>query len=225
MFLSNFVRSLAFVAAVAMLGCSGPNNENSNAEAPAAKPPASSVPFQTIEPKQYKATAEFSFGETVEKKFIAKSGDKRRVDHNYGTQRQLTVIETPDTIVIDPQRRVYAERPANTGKAEPDFIQDMTRQLLAIREKAVFRELGEENGRVRYSVRVADSDISEIIVFADPTLGMPTRQEFYSIANNERTLRYWYELTDVELIAEDELFTVPEGYRKVSVEEFYRGLK
>ncbi|MBX3244866.1 MAG: hypothetical protein KF685_10455 [Acidobacteria bacterium] len=225
MFLSNYARSLAFVVAVTAFGCSGPSNENSNASTPTAEPPVSSIPFKTIEPIQYQAVAEFSSGNVVEKKFIAKSGSKRRIDHNYGTERQLTVIETTKTVVIDPQRRVYAERPANSGKAEPDFIQDMTRQLLAVREKAEFRELGEENGRVMYSVRVADSDISEIVVFADPTIGMPTRQEFYSTVNSERILRYWFDLTNVELAAEDELFAVPEGYRKISVEEFYRGLK
>ena len=224
MFLSNYARSLAFVVAVTAFGCSGPSNENSNASTPTAEPPVSSIPFKTIEPIQYQAGRIF-FRQCGRKKVHCQKRSKRRIDHNYGTERQLTVIETTKTVVIDPQRRVYAERPANSGKAEPDFIQDMTRQLLAVREKAVFRELGEENGRVMYSVRVADSDISEIVVFADPTIGMPTRQEFYSTVNNERILRYWFELTNLELTAEDELFAVPEGYRKISVEEFYRGLK
>ena len=167
----------------------------------------------------------FGFGDVTEKKYIAKKDNKRRTEHGYGAEARLIVIEDDKTTLIDPQRRVYTERAFTEGKADPDFLQDMTRQLLAVREKATYRELGEEDGRIRYSVQVADSEISEIIVFADPKLGMPTRQEFYSVTNDERRLRYWYELTNIELDVEDELFTVPEGFRKISNDEFYRGLK
>lgn len=183
------------------------------------------MPFSTKEPETYRAVFVFSGSGTETSTFVAKSGTRRRTDHRLGTKKQLTEIQIGRHIVIFPERRIYAELSASSRSGEPEFLLDMKRQLLAKRDSATFEELDAENGLERWAVRIGEGEVSEAVIWVDPLIGLPVRHEFFTGAGADRTLAYSVEMREFSSDVGDEMFAVPEGFRKLPVEEFYRLLR
>ena len=70
----------------------------------------------------------------------------------------------------------------------------------------------------------ADTAQSETIIFVDEKIGLPVRQEFYSLADGQRTLTMTVELKNLKLEADGALFTIPPDHKRVSSEEFRASL-
>jgi hypothetical protein len=80
--------------------------------------------------------------------------------------------------------------------------------------------MGRENNITTYRVRFGDAASSDALIYINEDIGIPVKQEFYSINGDRRTLEYSVEFQDLQLTAEDDLFKIPDGFKKVSVQEF-----
>ena len=226
MILSN--RAKSFLAALAILmlcfGCrwwQNIANTNTSPVSEAFPEDRSDIPFSTREPDVYQARMVISAGGTERAAFIARNGARRRCDYNAGSESEWTWLKTDKEYLILPAKKSYAEKPVRTEKGLPSSqLDSLTVEWLNIKAGSKFTDLGTENGLRKFSAKLDQSDVSEILLFIDEATGLPVRQEFYSIAGDRRDLAYAVELRDIKLEAADDLFTIPKGFRKISPEEF-----
>lgn len=180
----------------------------------------SEVPFSTTEPLTFQAEIMITAGGIERRIFVARTGELRRIDYEYGQPNQHSVLETDKRYLLASRQKVYTEVPNATG--DRGTADPLTEQLLNLREYAGFEDLGAENNVEKYRARIDGSDSSEIIIYVDNAAAMPVKQEFYSISGEERTLQYAFEMRDLKLEADGTLFQIPAGYRMVPLDEFYR---
>jgi hypothetical protein len=181
------------------------------------------VPFASKEPETYRTLIVFSSPGVDRRVFIARNGESLRLDFDPFADSALTVIRTDREYLILEDERVYTERALGGARpADQEFIEDLTRQLLTHREEASYEELDVSDAVARYRVRLNNSAVSDSIVTVDRDLSLPVKQEFYSIAGDERRLQHTVELQDLKLDVAGVSFEVPEGCRRVTIEEFYR---
>jgi hypothetical protein len=185
------------------------------------------APFSTKEPETYQAEIVIASGGTERRIFTAKKGARSRVDYDYGTLEQKSVIRSDVDVVYSERLRIYADiRPAKSGQPPSELENDVTASLLSRRPETAYESLGRENGLSKFRTTSGDGIGSETIVFVDDAVGLPIRQEFYSVgADGQKVLRYTIELRDVKLETDDALFTVPTGARRVQLAEFKRSIR
>ena len=216
MFLSNPAKSfLMSVSIVILTGC-GFVGTGDNAANPAANEPKSSIPFKTREPENFQCEIIEKAGETVRRKRLAKKGAWRRIDLDPGEIGHRVVLQIDREYVIDMGRGVYAESASGAGGE----FGELTHELLNTFHRAEFEETARDGNLVLYRVRPADSDASETVVHYDETVGMPVKQEFFSVTGSERTLQYTIELANFHTEPDAGLFALPAGLRKVTLSEF-----
>nr|MBA3785331.1 hypothetical protein [Acidobacteriota bacterium] len=90
---------------------------------------------------------------------------------------------------------------------------------------AKFERLGAENNFVKYLVSLDETKKSEIIISVDEKIGLPVKQEFYSMSNGQKTLTLTMEIKNFSLQTEAKYFEVPKDYKKVSLKEFRETLR
>ena len=217
MFLSNSTASfLAIILIMTSAGCGIPRSAE-HSSAPTPEVPRNRFPFSTKEPENFQCQIVETAGGIVRRKRIAKKGAWRRVDFDFGDRSQRAVLQTDKEYLIDVSRAVYAERPVSPGGA--DQFADITHELLNLGQPSEFEEASRDGSVVRYTVRPADGTSSEIIVEYDESIGMPLKQQFYSIEDTQRVLRFTVEVSDFRNEPDAEIFSLPPGLRKVSIKE------
>lgn len=222
MFLSNPAKS--FLASILLLlaGCSFWQN-NQNTSVPLISEPKNEFPFSAKEPENFQAEIVVTSGGTERKTFIARNGEKRRIDYNFGEETQHSVLQTNKEYVISNRKKIFAEFLPRGGSSMNQPPQnDLTAELLNRRDYANFEQLSLENNLMKYRVRINESDASEILIYVDEASGLPIKQEFFSVDAEQRTLQYSVELRNFKLETSDEFFVIPAGFRRVSVGDFYR---
>lgn len=182
----------------------------------------SEFPFSTKEPEDFTAEIVVSAGGVERKTLVTRSGAKRRYDYDAGEERQRTVIVSDKTYMLLPAKKVYTDNA--TAAADPpasDPVGDPFALLYAKPEVSV-EALGIQDGLTKYAVRLADTNSSEIFIYVDETIGLPVKQEFFSVNGDERTLQYIMELRNFRRAADESVFEIPKDLRRVSFEEFKR---
>lgn len=217
MFLSNPVKSFLAIAIGLLVspGCSfWQQDENRTASfVPETK---SSIPFSTKEPEVYQAEIVITSGQTVTKMLVTRNGSRRRIDYDYGEANQRTILQTDKEYLIYYAAKSYSENSSSGGRALTETrISEVTAGLLNQRTDAKFEELETENNLAKYRVRFGESNAAEAIVYFDKTLEMPVKQEFFSLAGEERILQYIVEFKNIQLETDESLFQIPAGFRKV----------
>lgn len=184
------------------------------------------LPFSTREPDVYQARIVTTAGDSVRSVFVARNGPKRRSDLNYGEKNSVITIRAEKEYLMLPEKKLYAELALVQGESTlPPELESVTVGWLTARTPAEFESAGAENGIKKYRSRLSGSDSSEILLSVDDVNGLPVKQEFYRLSGDERNLVYTVELLDLRLEAGDELFAIPAGYRKVSIQEFRKLVK
>ena len=222
MFLSNPAKSFLACALVLIVsaGCgSGPDNEN--AAVPIVPEIKSEFPFSTKEPENFQCEMVVTAGETVRTTFIAKKGGKRRTDYNFGETSQRSFLQNDKEYIISHDKKIYAEiTPAqNSGTAEGPW-DEFTSRLLNERSRAGIEEIGSEGSLKIYKIIIGESSLSEILIYIDPAIGIPSRQQFFSISGDQKSLQYSVEFKNLILEVDDSLFEIPKNLRKVSPANF-----
>ncbi|MEO6334287.1 MAG: hypothetical protein ABIO91_04820 [Pyrinomonadaceae bacterium] len=194
-----------------MAGC-GLWRSNENSSLTFASQPKSEYPFLAREPAVFQAELVIRTGEIQRRIFIARSGERRRIDYDLGTDNQHGVILADKEYVMFFKRKVFEEHDMSSSAAA--LYEPLSAQMLSTRDYASFAEISREGSVVEYRARFNESSNSEALIFFDETIGLPIKQEFYSIGGEERKLQYSVELKDFRAQAEPELFEVPKNLRR-----------
>ncbi|MDQ2746379.1 MAG: hypothetical protein M3T96_03860 [Acidobacteriota bacterium] len=203
-----------------------PKTEN----APLAAPPSveenkSGVPFATKEPEIFQTEIHTTATGAEEVIFTARNGANRLTVFDWGKKSEFALLQTAagNSVLIARNQKIYAEnQTANTGAADDVFP---TAELLNEKHAAHFEKLPPENNLVKYAVRFEDAPRTEIIMTIDPNINLPVKQEFYSVAGEQKTLLSTTELKNFSLQTDAHNFDLPTDYKKVSPPEFQEILR
>ena len=188
----------------------------------------SEIPFSTKEPEIYQAeiiNSTFSNGEKIERKtFKARNGGKYLTTFNLGEKQQVSQLQIEGkTLLIHQAKKVYTENVINptnsayTGETLNDFL---TIEWLNQKTSAKFENRGEENGLTKYLVSLGDVPNSEAVIFVNESFKIAVKQEFFSGSGEQKTLMFSTEITNLKLVAEENLFEIPKDFKKISPKEF-----
>lgn len=198
------------------------NTENTNvSQVPEIK---SEFPFSTREPENFTVEIIVKIAESERKTLFTRSGAKRRYDYDHGDEDQVSVINSDKTYMLFPAKKVYAENTALNTQPVGDPLGEPLAWLYA-KPDARIDKLETQNNITKYSVKLAGSDASEIYIYADENIGLPVKQEFYSIIADQKTLQYIMELRNFRTDVDENLFVIPKDFRRVSPDEFQRILR
>ena len=218
MFLSNPAKIfLTGFILLSIFGGSGCRQKVENTDTgPTADPEV--LPFSTTEPETFQAEIVVSAGGVEQRTFVARSGRDRRTDYDLGGHDRLTLLETDKKYLISDRSKIFAqdELPVSSG----DGFDDSMATVLAAREYAEFKKIGVENGLTKFRASPPDSDSSEVMIYVDESLGLPVKQEYFSINGDQRTLEYSVELTNIRREIDAGVFEIPPGFRQTSIDEF-----
>ena len=177
----------------------------------AAPPKKSEFPFSTHEPDTFQTEVVIRTGEIERRITIARDGEKRRIDYDVDTDAHRAVIVSDKEYAIDFKRKQISERElSGSGTLRKEVA-----GFLNVRDYADFEEVGQQGSIREYHGRINESDASEVSVFFDESIGLPVRQEFYSVNGDERKLQYSVELRDFRREVDPSVFIVPTGFKKV----------
>ena len=179
-------------------------------------------PFPSREPDIFQAEVIVSTGGIERKTFVAQNGQRRRVDYDVDGPRPRTILYGGGNFIVAHHEKIYAEMPRG-GRAQAE--DSPMARLANSRIYTTIAALGEEEGLARFVAKMDERASSEVLIFVDQALGMPVRQEFYSIEDGNRTLTYSVEFRNIKLEAEDALFEVPKNFRSVPYADFNKIIK
>lgn len=184
---------------------------NENSQITFASQPKSEFPFSIREPEVFQAELVVRTGGTERRTFIARNGAMRRIDFDLGTDNHRAVLITDKEYLLFFQRMVFEEHEMSSNAAS--LYEPLTAQILNARDYASFEEMKRDGQVVEYRARINESANSEVRIFFDESIGLPVRQEFYSIEGDQRGLQYFVELRGFRAEAEPGLFVVPRNFR------------
>ena len=214
MFLSNPVKILRAVCVLSMIfsGCSFWRG-NENVGTSFAREVKSEYPFATREPDVFQAKIVIRSGGSERRMFIARDHDRRRVEYDVGTDGHRGVILTDKHYLLFFKPKTYSEQPV-VGNGPIAFDTPLL-PIVNKRDYSEFEQVGREGSVTEFRARINESVMSEVAIFFDEKIGLPVKQEFYTVDAGERTLQYQFELYEFSTSAGPELFQVPANFRKV----------
>jgi hypothetical protein len=213
MFLSNPVKIFHAICVVSIVfsGCSLWRG-NENTQVSLASGTKSEVPFATSEPDVFQTQIVIRSGGTDRRMFLARDHDKRRIDYDIDTDNHRAVIFSDKQYLLFFKRKAYREQPLSA--AAPAEYESLTSSMLTRRDYSQFDEVDREGPVIQFRARINESAVSEVTIFFDESIGIPIREEFYSILGDQRTLQYSVELKDFGTTVDPELFRVPADFRR-----------
>lgn len=181
----------------------------------------SEIPFAMREPDVFEAEIVVAAGGAERRTRLARSGARRRFDYDFGTSDQLALIENERVFLLDPARRLYAEisREGAAAGGEESLVSNLG---AGAHSGTKFDKLETIENVTRYRVAPDGGELAEIFVWVDETVGLPVRQEFYSIAGGEKILTMTIELKNLRLEVDENLFAPPADFKKTSEDELRR---
>ena len=184
---------------------------NENTASFAASQPRNELPFSTREPDVFQTEIVVRTGEKERRIALARDGLKRRIDYDPGTDEHRAVLITDKEYLLYFKRKRYEERDLTGSGASGDGLLS---HLLHVRDFTEFEQMRRDGSVVQFRASINESNASEVIVFFDEAIGLPVKQEFYSVEGDKRTLRYSVELRDFKKEVEPGVFEIPAGFRK-----------
>ncbi len=227
MFSSNFIKLFYVLALLLCQSCSYWRGKTEATPAPTpfvVEELKSEIPFSTKEPDVYQTEIVVT-GEngSEEKTFAAKNGANRLLTLDFQGKSEVAFLQSGvnQNFIIARRQKIYAENRYENIAAKSDILKDfLTVELINRKTDAKFETLGAENNLVKYQVNLKDAKNSETIIYVDEKIGLPVKQEFYSIVGERKILTLTVELKNFSLAADASIFEVPKDYRRVSPNEF-----
>ena len=212
MFLSNPAKILnaTFILSLFFAGC-GLWRRDENPTTTLALPSRNEFPFATREPEIFQAEVVSRAGDSERRIAVARNGNRRRVDYDIGSENHRALLTTDKEYLVFFKRMSYTERPLSGESSTGD---EPASHLLNVRDYTDFEELGREGSVVRFRARINESAASDVLIFFDETIGMPVKQEFYSINGEGRELKYSVELRNFKTEVDPAMFQIPPGFRR-----------
>ena len=232
MFSSNLIK---FFLVSALLSCQACGFCQSKTDATVSPTPfiveelKSEIPFLTKEPDAFQTEIVVTAKDNFEDKtFIAKNGANRFIAFDFQGKTEFALLQLGgnQSFLIAPSQKVFAENQLETAGAKSETLNDLlTAGWSNQKADAKFERLGAENNFVKYLVSLDETKKSEIIISVDEKIGLPVKQEFYSISNGQKTLTLTMEIKNFSLQTEAKYFEVPKDYKKVLLKEFWETLR
>jgi len=232
MFSSNLIK---FFLVSALLSCQACGFCQSKTDATVSPTPfiveelKSEIPFLTKEPDAFQTEIVVTAKDNFEDKtFIAKNGANRFIAFDFQGKTEFALLQLGgnQSFLIAPSQKVFAENQLETAGAKSETLNDLlTAGWSNQKADAKFERLGAENNFVKYLVSLDETKKSEIIISVDEKIGLPVKQEFYSMSNGQKTLTLTMEIKNFSLQTEAKYFEVPKDYKKVLLKEFWETLR
>jgi len=180
----------------------------------------SAIPFSTKEPDVYQTEIVITANDAEDVTFTARDKGNRLIIFNFQTESETAVLQLGEsqTFLIHANRKIYAEKEAGAKSENTDDF--FTAEWLNQKTGAKFETLSPENNLARYRVNLDEMKNSEIIVFVDEKIGLPVKQEFYSVKDGQQILNLTMRLKNFNAQTDAKFFELPKDYRKVSLKEF-----
>ena len=183
----------------------------------------SDVPFSAKEPEKFQAEFVVSTGGAEDKTFAARNGVRQLFTFNFGKKNQFSVLQTGDgkSITFIKDKKVYVENSGESvARAAENPFDFLTTEWLNQKADAKFEKLGAENSFMKYRAVLGERGKSEVLIWVDEKIGLPVKQEFYSVTGEQKTLTATFEIKNFSPQADDNLFEIPKDFRKITIEEF-----
>jgi len=225
------------VVLLVVAACSSQNKTLTNASPSPDTVVASTPPFQTKEPERYRAvrtiTAVNAEGQTlVTKSSVARDGESRRHEST-SASKTIVYLDVPEgKFVLLTDEKLYADvtdqsqisaDPNEEGlESSPDAL------LHTDTSSTSYQKLGNEviAGRNTNKYRIvvnspapANVSQSETLMWIDEALQMPIKSETKSDG-----IHVTMEISEIKLEVDKSLFTIPQGYQKVTFTELRKRL-
>ena len=179
----------------------------------------SGFPFSLKEPEIYQGEIVID-GDETDRSFVARKVDRWREDMYRDGHLWMSELYNGRRFTIDHERKIYIEHePAANGV---ESFAGMPQDFLTGKEDHTFDEVARENNIVRYKARTNKYMPDDILIDVDTASGMIVRQEFRSAAGSSDGASFVYEMRNLKLDVDDQVFALPAGFRKVSKDEFYK---
>ncbi len=207
--------------------------EKAESETPAPTPPVakelkSDAPFSTKEPENFQAELIVTANGAEDKTFAARSGGRRLSIYNFGKKNQFSIVQTADgkSFALIKDKKIYAENVGENVAAETENpFAFLTDEWLSQKSDAKFERLGAENDLTKYRAVLGENGKSEALIWIDEKIGLPVKQEFYSVSGEQKTLNFTFEIKNFASPVNDNIFEISPDFRKVPIEEFRRILQ
>ncbi|HQU86013.1 MAG TPA: hypothetical protein PKY59_22995 [Pyrinomonadaceae bacterium] len=181
----------------------------------------SEIPFLTKEPEVFQAEFVTIANETERRIFKARNGANRRVDYNFGAENEVIFLQTDKLYTLLPKQKIYTENaPTQTNAVLDETTDFLTNEWLNEKTGAKFEKLETIENQTKYRVLLDGKEVSEVLIYVDESLKIPVKQEFYGINGEQKTSHFTFELRNFKTQTDENLFTVPKDFKKVSAEEF-----
>lgn len=227
MFSSNTIKFFFVLALLIFQSCGfwrGKADANATPTPFVAEEIKSEIPFSTKEPESFQAEIVVTtVGGSEDKTFTAKSGANRIITFDYQTRAETALLQTGanKSFLIAHSQKIYVENEPGIAAVQQTNPNDfLTAELLNQKKDVKFETLGAENNIIKYRVILDETGKSEIIISVDEKIGLPVKQEFYTIAGEQKVLTSTMELRNFTTQTEAKFFEVPKDYKKVSPKEF-----
>lgn len=196
-----------------LAACSSPGPVSNLAGAEPTEPP-----FTNEEPEKYQTFIVQTTPKETVRFFVARDGDKWRVDSAYGTPSQTTSLHTDKDYILAYEAKAYSEYDSTHGFDErPNMVQEISYGMLNSRDKAVYEEISSEAGVAKF--RFIDARGKESVVTFDKENGLPIKKEIFSINDGAKTLEITISLEGLLTEVDPGHFEIPKEFKKASAEE------
>ena len=186
----------------------------------------SEIPFAAAEPAVFQAEIVITANETERKIFTARNGVNRRTDYNFGAENQVSNLQTDKNYLILPKQKIYAENATSENSAAvDDWTLFLTTEWLNAKTSAKFEKLETINNITKYRVLLDESEVSETLIYFDEANKIVIKQEYYSINGEQKTLNFTFEIRNLKLQTNENLFAVPTDFKQISIEELRNRLR
>lgn len=162
-------------------------------------------PFSVREPDIFQADLVITAMDVEMRHFVARKGDKRRLDTYRDDKLATTELRTDAFYDIDHAARTFSVLAFGSG--EPPIPNDVAADFFRGGLPYRYDELERKDGIVRYKTRDGG-----VIASIDEASGLMIRQEFY---DGEGPPTLVYELRNLKLEVDDSVFQLPAGYRQI----------
>ena len=183
------------------------------------------VPFSTTEPENFQAEFVVTVNAQEDKILLARAGSRQFLTYNLGKNNQFSIMRTADgkNLQVVTGKKIYVENPGNSpGQPGDNPFDFLTAEWLSQKTAAKFERLGAENGLTKYRAVLGETGKSEVEIWVDEKIGLPVKQEFYSLGGDGKTLNLTFEMKNFTSQVNENLFEIPKDFRKVTIEEFRR---
>jgi len=190
---------------------------------------SSTPPFHTKEPDRYRAVRTITTVNGIVKTTVARDGESRRLESN-----DVVYLNVPEgKFVLLPGEKVYADLTdgsrISADQNDEELEVSPERLLHEDSGNTAYENLGSEvvlgRNTKKYRIVVnssaaANVSQSETLMWIDEALQMPVKSETKSADGTRVTM----ELSEIKLGVDNDLFKVPEDYKKLTFTELRKRL-